>query len=520
MALGASVLLSSACTTLGPDFKTPPADLEAVWNEQNQMLGTSQVSQDWWTIFHDPVLDKLVDSAYRQNLPLQIAGLRIFEARAQLGIAIGQQYPQSQQLNGSLTKVGLSENSPNFFSALADDTYTQASVGIDAAWELDFWGRFRRGVESASANLGATVADYDNALVSLTAEVARTYMVLRTLEERLAIARSNSVTQKRSYEIAEVRFKNGAVSELDPSQALSLLKSTESTVPQLEGRIRQAKHALSTLLGMPPGQLRDILEQPGTLPQPPEVTDIGLPAELLRRRPDIRRAELQAAAQSALIGVAKSDLYPRFGLSGSLGVLSSDTGQSDLNDLFSSDSLAYNYGPVASWNVLNYGRLKNQVRVQDARLEALIVNYQNTVLDAAREVEDALSIYIGGRQQSDHLAESVKAAQRSVQLALVQYREGAADYQRVLDTQQTLLRVQDAYTTVRGDVINALVSLYKALGGGWEMRAGEPFVARERQKQMMERTDWGHLLDQGATGELPAAPPTGKAQPLLNAPEW
>ncbi len=518
--LGVSVVMSSACTTLGPDFKTPAADLETTWSEQAHALSTGQLAGDWWSVFNDPILDRLVQLAYEQNLPLQIAGLRIFEARAQLGIAIGQQYPQSQQLNGNLTKVGLSENSPNFSKAFTDDSYTQAGVGLDAAWELDFWGRFRRGVESASANLGASIADYDNALVSLTAEVARTYVVLRALEERLAIAKSNSVTQERSYTIADVRFKNGAVSELDPSQALSLLKSTESTIPQLESRIRQSKHALSTLLGMPPGELQDILQSAGTIPEPPEAVDVGVPADLLRRRPDIRRAELQAAAQSALIGVAKADLYPRFALAGSIGVLSSDTNQSDLGDLFDADSIAYNFGPAASWNVFNYGRLKNQVRVQDARLEELIVNYQNTVLQAAREVEDGLSSYVGSRKQSEYLAESVKAAQRSVDLALVQYREGAVDYQRVLDTQQTLLRSQDAYTTVRGEAINALISVYKALGGGWEIRAGKVFVSEERQRQMQERTDWGRLLDESVPTGLPEPPPTGRAQPVLNAPQW
>jgi NodT family efflux transporter outer membrane factor (OMF) lipoprotein len=519
-ALGASVVLFSACTTLGPDFKTPPADLETTWGQQAHALSTGETSGDWWSVFNDPVLDRLVQLAYQQNLPLQIAGLRIFEARAQLGIAIGQQYPQSQQLNGNLTRVGLSENSPNFAKAFTDDTYTQAGVGLDAAWELDFWGRFRRGVESASANLGASIADYDNALVSLTAEVARTYVLLRVLEERLAIAKNNTVTQQRSYTIADVRFKNGAVSELDPSQALSLLKSTESTIPQLESRIRQSKHALSTLLGMPPGELQDILQGAGTIPEAPETVDVGVPADLLRRRPDIRAAELQAAAQSALIGVAKTNLYPSFALVGSIGVLSSDTNRSDLSDLFSADSIAYNFGPSASWNVLNYGRLKNQVRVQDARLEELIVNYQNTVLQAAREVEDGLSGFVGSRKQSEYLAESVKAAQRSVDLALVQYREGAVDYQRVLDTQQTLLRLQDAYTTVRGEAITALVSVYKALGGGWEIRAGKAFVPDQRQQQMRGRTDWGHLLDKTAPAELPEPPPTGTAQPVLNAPQW
>lgn len=520
MLLGAGLITLSACTTLGPDFETPPADLEARWSEAGESLGGAQLSVEWWSLFDDAVLDQLVESAYRQNLPLQIAGLRIFEARAQLGIAIGQQYPQGQQLNGNLTRVELSENAPNFFPNLMDDRYTRAGVGLDANWELDFWGRYRRGVESASASLGASIADYDNALVSLTAEVARTYVVLRTLQERLAIARSNTITQTRSYRLAEVRFSKGAVSELDSVQALSLLESTQSTLPQLESRIRQAKHALSILLGKPPGELQALLQGDGVIPQPPATLNAGVPADLLRRRPDIRRAELQAAARSGLIGVARSDLYPRFSLVGSIGLLGSDSSRTELNDLFSSDSLSYTGGPSVSWNILNYGRVKNQVRVQDARLEAAIVDYQNTVLEAAREVEDGLSSYAGGRAQSEHLAKSVNAAQQAVQLALLQYREGAVDYQRVLDTQKNLLQVQDAYTTVRGEVAGALIAVYKALGGGWQIRAGQPFVSGERQKSMRQRTDWGHLMDSSVPGELPAAPPTGDRQPLFNAPDW
>ncbi len=520
--LGAACLAFSACTTLGPDFETPKATVADTWAEQSAELSRAAPEpQSWWSVFNDPVLDELVEMAYRQNLPLQVAGLRIFEARAQLGIAIGQQYPQQQQVNGALTRVGLSKNSPNFNSAFTDDTFTQSNIGLDAAWELDFWGRFRRGVESAGASLGASIADYDNALVSLTAEVARVYVSLRTLEERLAIARDNSVTQRRSYRIADVRFQNGAVSELDPSQALSLLKSTESTVPLLESQIRQTRNALSILLGMPPNDLHDVLQGSGKIPEPPAQIEVGVPADLLRRRPDIRSAELQAATQSALIGVAKSDLYPRFALVGSIGLLNGDTGSNGNSDLFKSDSVGYNYGPSASWQILNYGRLKNRVRVQDARLEALLVNYQDTVLRAAQEVEDGLSAYTGAREQSSYLKDSVKAAQRSVDLALVQYREGAVDYQRVLDTQQTLLRVQDRYTSVRGEVLGGLIATYKALGGGWEIRAGKAFVSPERQEQMKKRTDWGHLLDaESVPGELPVPPPTGKDQPLLNSPDW
>jgi len=516
-----SFLGTTACTTLGPDFETPEAQLADKWLEQAEYTRTtSQGVEQWWSFFDDPVLDQLVETAYRQNLPLQIAGLRILEARAQLGIAIGQQYPQSQQVNGSLTKVGLSENSPNF-SPLAETDYVQAGIGFDAAWELDFWGRYRRGVESASANLGASIADYDNALVSLASEVARVYVTIRIFEERLAIARNNAEIQRRSHRIADVRYQNGAVSELDPAQALSLLRQTESTIPATESRIRQNKHALSILLGMAPGDLQGILQGEGSIPQLEPGLNIGVPAELLRRRPDIRRAELEAAAQSARIGIAKSELYPRIALFGSIGLLSSDTGSSSTGDLFESDSVAYNYGPSVSWSILNYGRLKNQVRVQDARLEELLVNYQNTVLEAAREVEDGISAYIGAQNQAAYLKDSVQSAQRAVDLALIQYREGAVDYQRVLDTQQTLVSVEDLYTAARGEEVLSLVATYKALGGGWEVRVGNAFVPEAVQEKMGERTDWGRLLDaEQVPAELPPAPPSGMAQPLINAPDW
>ncbi len=519
-ALGASVLAVTACTTLGPDFETPPAEIIETWDENSQSLDTDDLSAKWWSVFNDPTLDRLIELSYKQNLPLQVAGLRIFESRAQLGIAIGQQYPQNQQVNGGLTKIGLSENAPN--GTPADDVYyNQSRIGFDAAWEVDFWGRFRRGVESASANLGASVADYDNALVALTSEVARTYVRMRTLEERLTVAVENRETQRRSYQLADIRFRNGAVSELDPSQALSLLRSTESRIPRIESQIRQSKNALSILLGKPPGDLQDVLEGPKVIPQTPDELDIGMPADLLRRRPDIRQAELKAASQSALIGVAKTDLYPRFALLGSVGFLSSNTNESSNGDTFNSDSLGYSIGPSVSWQILNYGRIKNNVRVQDARLEKLITNYQNTVLEAAREVQDGISGYLGSTDQRGFLAQSVQASKRSVALSLEQYRQGSVDYQRVLDTQQTLLNRQDEHAAVKGEAVESLVAIYKALGGGWEIRAGNAFVDEQRQAAMKERTDWGEMLEAAQqTDELPTAPPTGNAQPLLNSPYW
>ena len=515
------LFILTACTTLGPDFQTPEADVNASWlkTDEPALRADESVNVEWWTLFNDPVLDHLVELAYRQNLPLQIAGLRILQARAQLGLAVGLQYPQEQEAAGALTRTGLSENAPNF-SPLADTDYWSANIGLNASWELDFWGRYRRGVESASASLGSQVAAYDSALVSLTGEVASTYISARTLEERLAVAQSNVKSQQRGLEIAKIRFEAGLVSELDPMQAETLLRNTQAQIPRLETRIRQSRNALSILLGMPPQDL-DALLGAGEIPNAPAEIAVGVPAELLRRRPDIRQAELQVAAQNARIGIAQSQLYPSFSLSGSIGFLTSDTNRSDLGDLVDGDSLSYSLGPGFSWPILNYGRLKNNVRIEDAVLEQQIVNYQNTVLQAAREVEDGIAGFRGARGTAEYLREGVTSARRSLDISLIQYREGGVDFQRVLDTQRSLLAQQDEYTSARGDIVQNLVSVYRALGGGWQIRAGQEFVSERRQQQMRERTDWGELLPATTIPEgLPEAPPTGDAQPLFNPPDW
>jgi NodT family efflux transporter outer membrane factor (OMF) lipoprotein len=518
-------VLGVGCTTLGPNFQKPEAPVAEEWIEEGDpevSTKTADYSQ-WWTAFDDAVLDKLIETARRQNLPLQIAGLRILEARAELGIAVGNLYPQQQQANGLASANQLSENAPN--SAAADRFFYNYEAGFDAAWEIDFWGQFRRGIESADASLIAEVANYDDVLVTLTSEVARTYVITRTFEERIAIARDNVKIQDRSLQIADVRFRNGATTELDVTQATTLLKNTESTIPTLETGLRQAQNALSTLLGMPPGSVRELLGERGKIPTAAAEVAVGVPAELLRRRPDIRRAELNAAAQSALIGVAEADLYPSFSLFGSIGLQASSKGgtaanDSKFNDLFSGDSLTYGVGPSFSWNILNYGRIKNNVRVQDARLQQLLVNYQNTVLSAAQEVEDSLVAFLNSQKRAEFLGQSVKASQRSVDLSLIQYREGATDYQRVLDSQQSLALDQDNWTVARGDIVLNLVATYKALGGGWELRKGEEFVPASTVEEMRQRTDWGKLLPPAALPETLDPPKPAAEEPLFPKPDW
>ncbi len=499
-ALGYGVLLLlvlSGCTPLGPEFTRPEVPEAPAWHTRDAALsGAPAELGAWWKLFNDPVLDELVEQAHQQNLPLQIAGLRILEARAQLGIARGNRYPQGQQASGSATANRLSENSPNF-NPLIDPEFASYQLGFDAAWELDFWGRFRRGIEAADAGLSATVADYDNALVSLTAEVARVYVTIRTLEQRLQLARANIVLQQESLRIATVRFENGATSELDVQQAASNLADTRALVPILLKSLRQSSNALSVLLGMPPGDLSQLLGADSNIPVAPAGVAAGVPADLLRRRPDVRAAELQAAGLSALVGVAQADLYPSFSLLGSIGVQSSDTGSSSAGDLFDSDSLFYSAGPAFRWNILNYGRIRNNVRVQDARLQQALVNYRNSVLTAYREVEDAMVAFVQSQQESAFRATSARAAERSSELAGIQYREGSVDFQRVVDSERFLVAQQDRWTVARGDVALNLIAMYKALGGGWEIRAGRDFVSDENRREMAERTNWGDLLEPG-----------------------
>ena len=431
--------------------------------------------------------------------------MRVLEARAQLSVAGGFLWPQQQQLGARAAKVKLSENAPNV--SIADRSYWNHQVGFDAAWELDIWGRFRRGVEAADAGYLASVAGYHDALVTITAEVARAYVLLRTFENRLALAKRNVGLQRDSKRIAEVRHRNGLVPELDVAQASSLLSDTEAVVPRLESGIRQTKHALSTLLGRPPSQLADLLgdERAGAIPKPPARVAIGAPIDLLRRRPDVRRAELAAAAQSAVIGIAASELYPRFTLFGSIGLATSDRGgvqsnRASVGDLVDAGSLTYVVGPTFSWPILNYGRLRNQVRVQDARFQQLVLNYQDIVLNAAREVEDALVGFIREQTTARALDASVASAERSVELAISQYRAGLVTYQRVVDTQRFLVRQQDRATESHGRVALGLVAAYKAIGGGWQLNAGEPAVSTEVREQMKARTNWGPLLPGAATG--------------------
>jgi NodT family efflux transporter outer membrane factor (OMF) lipoprotein len=496
------LFLFSGCMKVGPNYQRPDTKLEPAWQE----AGDKQVSSSpadyrtWWRAFNDPALDRLIMEAYRENLNLRVAGVRVLEAWAQLGVATGQLYPQAQQLTGSAVRVhesagvpisGTSLTAPRFKGLL----YWQSQLGVTASWEIDFWGKFRRAIESADASVQASVANYDSTLVTLTANVANFYITIRTLEKRLDIARENVKTQRQSLEIAQARFEGGATSQRDVEQARAVLASTQATVPVLLTQLRQAQDALSVLLGKPPSREIEQLTGPKALiPAPPPQVVVGIPADLLRRRPDVRAAEYNAMAQCAQIGVARAQIFPAFSLTGSFGPYSTDVGRNTLGEMFRWANRQGSVGPGVTWNILNYGRLRNAVRVEDARFQELLIAYQNTVLSAQQDVEDNLTAFLRNQEQAEFLKVSAEAAKNSLDLAVIQYREGITDFTTVLTAQQSLLSAQDSLAAAQGSIASSLVGVYRALGGGWEIREGQDFVPVQTREEMRSRTKWGKIL--------------------------
>jgi len=454
---------------VGPNYRRPAAPVADQWiDDADPALDTSQDHDAaWWRVFDDPVLDSLVASAYRQNLTVRVAGLRILEARAQRAIAAGTLFPQGQEAFGDYTRIGLSKKGP---SALTPNHFfSEWTLGAALAWELDFWGRFRRAIESADANLDASVEHYDDVLVLLVSNVAETYTNVRIAEQRLAYARQNVEIQQGSLRIAQDRLRHGATTRLDVSQARSDLANTEASIPPLEAARRQAVNELCILLGMPPRNLDELLAGENGIPKAPPEVAIGIPAELLRRRPDVRRAEREVAAQSARIGVATSELYPHFSISGTIFL-----DATNFKDLFDADAFGGTFGPSFRWSILNYGRLVNNIRVQEARFQQLAVQYQNTVLQANAEAENALTAFLKSQQQLRSLGESAAAATESVEVVMSQYRAGTVDFNRVFNVQQFLTQQQDQLAVVEGSVALNLIRLYRALGGGWQIRFDAP----------------------------------------------
>ena len=498
------ILVASGCMMVGPDYNRPSAPLGPEWSSRNaEGIGpSSEPIGPWWESFGDPVLSDLVVAAYRQNPSLEAAGVRVLEAQARRGIAIGTLFPQTQNAVASYTRNLASKN---LVVVPPDRSFNDFLAGLDVAWELDLWGKFRRGIESADAELLAAVANHDDVLVSLLAEVALNYIGIRTAQDELDVARHNAEIQRSSFKIARLRADHGAVTEVDPAQSATLLHATEAQIPVFESQIDEQASTLSALLGVPPRRVEEVVgEAPGGIPSPPAEIALGIPADLLRRRPDVRRSERLLAAQSAKIGIAKADLFPHLSLVGSIALEAKDA-----EKFFEGRSFEAFGGPTFSWAILNYGRITNNVRVQDAEYQALVNDYTNTVLGAQAEVESALAAHHGALLRTASLRESVAAAQKVVDLVGRQYAEGAVDFTTVLLAQQFLVQQEDQLVVSRGQEALTLVTLYKGLGGGWEPWESQSVISEETAQQMSSRTRWGDLLTENEQRNNAQAASTG-----------
>jgi NodT family efflux transporter outer membrane factor (OMF) lipoprotein len=465
--LGAALLFLAGCAPVGPDYRPPAAPAPGSWHaEMRQGLAADETDPQllarWWTALDDPVLTGLIDSAVANNLDLREAGARVREARARRGISRAGEFP-TLDASGRATRSRGSENSG---SGVTRNFYT---LGFDAGWEIDIFGGLRRTVEAADADLEASRENLRDVLVSLTAEVALNYLDTRTFQSRLTVAEANLKIQRETYDLVESRYQAGLGDELALQQARYNLESTAAQIPSLRSSLEGAKNRLAVLTARIPGTVHELLAERNPLPVPPPEIAVGLPAEALRRRPDIRRAERELAAQTARIGVAAADLYPKFRLAGSIGLESLKSAK-----LFESASRTWSLGPSASWNLFDAGAIRRNIEVQSALEEQFLLRYETAVLTALEEVENALTAYAEEQLRRERLLAAVDAARQAQTLAEIQYNTGLVEFNTVLEAQRALLSFEDQLTQSDGTVVSNLIRLYKAMGGGWSAAPSIP----------------------------------------------
>lgn len=476
---GAALVLFLTGCMVGPNYHPPTTKVPATYGElkagasssssENSSVTTptQPTLEKWWTTLQDPMLDSLIDRAVRGNLDLRLAQARVREARAQRGIVQADLFP-TVNASGSYQRSRASRNvgaipggSGSQPLGIEGDLY---DVGFDASWEIDVFGGVRRGIEAANADIAAQVENRRDVLVTLLAEVARNYVELRSSQRQATIARGNLQAQQETLELTRVRFTAGLVSDLDVARAEAQVQTTASQIPALEISSQQSVHLLSVLLGQEPNALVPELRRETSIPPSPPVVPVGLPSELLRRRPDVRRAEREIAGATARIGVATADLYPKFSITGLLGLQSSKVG-----NLGDSGSHYWSIIPGVSLPIFNFGRIRSNIAVQNAREEQALITYEQTVLTGLREVEDALVAFSKDQTRRQTLANAVTANRRAVDLANQLYRQGLTDFLSVLQAQRDLFASEDALIQIDRNVSSDFVALYKALGGGWEI---------------------------------------------------
>lgn len=461
------------CTIVGRNYNPPEPIVPDRWNNNltSDLHSDSSSLEKWWTRFNDPTLNRLVNTARSSNRDLAVAFERINEARAARGIANSQLFPQIDAV-GSVTRGRTSQNlgNPSPFAGKTNDFW---STGLDAGWELDFFGGVRRAVESADASAEATEELYRDTMVSLLAEVAFAYIQIRTLDERINLAEKNIQNQNESLKLTQDRLEAGLVPELDVSQATSNLSTTRAVIPALRNQRNLALNRLAVLIGKYPVAAEAFLQDARGIPSPTRAAGLGIPANLVRSRPDIRAAERTLAAQVARIGVAEADLYPRFTLAGTFQLQALSA-----SNLPQSNSRNYAFGPSFRWNIFSAGRIRNQIAVEESRTKQAYLNYENTVLKGVAEVEDALSSVSNERDRFAALSTAVTASQKTVELVKSNYREGLTDFQNVLDAERTIFANEDSLAVSKGQIAAAYVSLFKSLGGGTSMSSAKSGTSR------------------------------------------
>lgn len=463
-------LFSFSGCKVGPDYVCPEYPIPDQWHQQavQGVEGGSADLHTWWYIFNDPVLEDLIQRSRIENLDLQIAYARVMESRAFLGVASGQYWPGVDAV-GSYRRSRSSEN--GLLAGLpvgSSDQVNLHTVGVDSSWEIDVFGRISRSVESAQATLEASTENYRDVLVSLYSQVAQRYIDVRALQARIRYAEDNIKLQQKMLTLIRNRREAELVPELDVQQAELILATTESTIPLFRQLKMQAIHRLSVLLGQPPAALYAELSRSDAVPDVPEQITAGLPAELLRQRPDVRRAERLLAAKTADIGVATAGLYPAFSLSGTFALEARQ-----IKDMGNWDSRTWGFGPAMRWNLFDGDRIRSLIKVQEAQAEAAMADYERTVLQALEEVENAMVAFAEERQRVEALKRSVAAAQKSLELVTELYEIGLTDFQNVLDMQRSLTAQQDQLAESQGQVAKNLVRIYTALGGGWSVESSE-----------------------------------------------
>jgi len=482
---GVLALAFRGCMTVGPGYVAPVLELPSDWHSPyaRDAVETPPAQARYWEAFDDPVLDDLIQRVSQNNRNLQTALAAVDEARAFLGISEASRWPSVSQ-NASATYNRSSRNTQPLDLPNRDREDTTFSLGPSATWEIDLFGRVRRSVESAEAALAATEADFADLLIVLYAETAEAYFAYRALEQRLAFAEANVALQEGTLELTRTRVQAGLVPELDRAQAELNLNRSRALLPLLREGRDNVFHALAVLTGVYPWDLAPLLAAPAVNPLVPVVATTTTPTDTLRQRPDVRAAERALAAQTARIGVATADLYPRFFLSGSISLSAFDAGK-----LCEGDSRGFSIGPGMNWRVFEAGRLRDLVRVEEARTAQALAQYEQAVLTAVREVEDALSGLANERQRNADLTRAVSAAEESVQLAQDLYRTGLVEFDTVLEVQTALLFLQDDLASSNGAVRQNIVRFYRSIGGGTGVTSKNRIIANET---LAVKTDQNH----------------------------